>query len=54
MALEIAASEHVNFLANQMTWRVVERVDGRPWMEKPYTLPDGGSHTLSPFVTVAT
>jgi hypothetical protein len=33
MQLEVAASEHVNFLANQMTWRVVERVDGRPWLE---------------------
>ena len=30
MSVEIAASEHVNFLKNQMTWRVVERVDGQP------------------------
>jgi hypothetical protein len=30
MMLEVAASEHVNFLANQMTWRFVQRVDGRP------------------------
>ena len=28
MQVEIAASEHVNFLKNQMTWRIVERVDG--------------------------
>src|SRR5207245_10018029 len=32
MALEVAASEHVNFLKNQMTWRFVQRVDGQPWM----------------------
>jgi HK97 family phage major capsid protein len=53
MALEVAASEHVNFLKNQMTWRVVERVDGQPWLEKAITLADGTS-TVSPFVTVAT
>jgi HK97 family phage major capsid protein len=53
MALEVAASEHVNFLKNQMTWRIVERVDGRPWIEKSITLADG-SNTVSPFVTIAT
>jgi HK97 family phage major capsid protein len=53
MALEVAASEHVNFLKNQMTWRIVERVDGRPWIEKAITLADG-SNTVSPFVTIAT
>jgi HK97 family phage major capsid protein len=49
MQIEIAASEHVNFLKNQMTWRVVERVDGQPWLEKPITLQDAAS-TVSPFV----
>jgi HK97 family phage major capsid protein len=53
MALEVAASEHVNFLKNQMTWRIVERVDGQPWIEKAITLADGVS-TVSPFVTIAT
>ena len=53
MMLEIAASEHVNFLKNQMTWRIVERVDGRPWIEKAITLADG-TNTVSPFVTIAT
>lgn len=53
MALEVAASEHVNFLKNQMTWRIVERVDGRPWIEKAITLADG-TNTVSPFVTIAT
>ncbi len=51
MQVEIAASEHVNFLKNQMTWRVVERVDGQPWLEKPITLQDGGT-TVSPFVVL--
>lgn len=51
MQIEIAASEHVNFLQNQMTWRVVERVDGQPWLEKPITLQDASS-TVSPFVVL--
>ena len=49
MQIEIAASEHVNFLKNQMTWRVVERVDGQPWLEKAVTLQDATT-TVSPFV----
>ncbi len=49
MQLEIAASQHVNFLKNQMTWRFVQRVDGQPWMDKPVTLQDGSSQ-VSPFV----
>jgi HK97 family phage major capsid protein len=51
MQIEIAASEHVNFLKNQMTWRVVERVDGQPWLEKAITLQDGSSQ-VSPFVVL--
>jgi HK97 family phage major capsid protein len=51
MALEVAASEHVNFLANQMTWRFVQRVDGRPWLDNVITLQDGTS-TVSPFVVL--
>jgi HK97 family phage major capsid protein len=49
MSIEVAASEHVNFLNNQMTWRVVERVDGQPWLDKPITLQDASTQ-VSPFV----
>jgi HK97 family phage major capsid protein len=49
MQLEVAASEHVNFLKNQMTWRFVQRVDGKPWLDNPITLQDGASQ-VSPFV----
>ena len=51
MQIEIAASEHVNFLKNQMTWRVLERVDGQPWIENPITLQDGSTQ-VSPFVAL--
>lgn len=47
MQIEIAASEHVNFLKNQTTWRVVERVDGQPWLDKAVTLADGSSTVSS-------
>jgi HK97 family phage major capsid protein len=51
MQIEIAASEHVNFLKNQMTWRVVERIDGQPWLDKPITLQDATTQ-VSPFVVL--
>jgi HK97 family phage major capsid protein len=51
MALEMAASEHTNFLKNQMTWRVVERVDGQPWLSGPVTLQDTTTQ-VSPFVVL--
>lgn len=51
MQIEIAASEHVNFLKNQTTWRVVERVDGQPWLDNAITLQDAAS-TVSPFVVL--
>ena len=51
MQIEIAASEHVNFLKNQMTWRFVERIDGRPWLDNAITLQDGSTQ-VSPFVVL--
>ena len=51
MQIEIAVSEHVNFLKNQMTWRVVERIDGQPWLDKAITLQDAATQ-VSPFVVL--
>ncbi len=51
MSIEVAASEHVNFLYNQMTWRVLERVDGQPWLSAPVTLQDTSTQ-VSPFVVL--
>jgi HK97 family phage major capsid protein len=50
-SLTIAASEHVNFLKNQIVFRVTRRGDGQPWIEKPITLQDGAT-TVSPFVVL--
>jgi HK97 family phage major capsid protein len=50
-AIEVAASEHVNFLKNQMTWRFIHRVDGQPWLDAPYSYQDSSSK-VSPFVVL--
>lgn len=49
--LEIAYSDHVNFLKNQATWRFVQRVDGRPWLDNAITLQDASTQ-VSPFVAL--
>ena len=37
----IAASDHVNFLKNHVTFRVTRRTDGQTWIEKPITCKTG-------------
>ena len=51
-ALTIAASEHANFITDEMVWRFIERLDGQPWIDSALT-PRHGSNTLSPFVSLA-
>ncbi len=41
MDLQIDVSPHVNFLQNQIVWRVLWRGDGQPWLNNPITLADG-------------
>jgi HK97 family phage major capsid protein len=52
MELQIDVSPHVRFTTNQMMWRIVARLDGRPWLNGPVTLADG-TFTQSPFVTLS-
>lgn len=53
MALEMSSSPHVKFITDQMVWKFVQRVDGRPWLTSALT-PRNGSTTISPFVALAT
>ena len=46
--IEIAVSEHVNFLSNQLTWRFIFRGDGQPRLNTYVTLQNGD--TVSPMV----
>lgn len=48
-AMEVRSSEHVRFTSDQTTYRIIERVDGTPWLQSPIT-PENGGPTLSPFV----
>jgi HK97 family phage major capsid protein len=48
-AVAVAASEHFAFQNDQTAYRIIERVDGRPWMQSALT-PHTGSNTLSPYV----
>lgn len=46
-------SEHVEFDSDAVAYRLISRVDGKPWLKNPIT-PAKGSDTLSPFVTLGT
>ncbi len=45
-------SEHFKFNTNSQAYRIIQRLDGRPWLKNPIT-PEEGSATLSPFVKLA-
>src|SRR6185437_13502235 len=47
--LEIAASDQYAFNTNQITFRVIKRVDGQAQLDAPVTLADGSTQN-SPFV----
>jgi HK97 family phage major capsid protein len=46
------SSEHYKFGNDMTAYRIIERVDGRPWLNSPIT-PKNNTATLSPFVTVS-
>ena len=47
------SSPHYKFANDQTAYRIIERVDGRPWLQSAIT-PQNNSATLSPFVQLAT
>lgn len=51
--LEIAFSpdEPTAYLKNQGVWRIVDRVDGRPWFEKTMTAADGAT-SVAPYAVL--
>jgi HK97 family phage major capsid protein len=51
--VQAASSPHFKFSSDVTAYKVLERVDGRPWLTSALTPRNGGA-TLSPFVTVAT
>lgn len=47
-----ASSTDYRFGNDQTTYRIIQRVDGRPWLQSAIT-PQNGGPTLSPFVEIA-
>jgi HK97 family phage major capsid protein len=52
--IQAASSPHFKFSSDVTAYKVLERVDGRPWLTTALTPRNGSSNTLSPYVTVAT
>lgn len=50
--MQMASSTDIEFDTDQTAFRIISRVDGRPWMQSAVT-PYKGAETLSPFVTLA-
>jgi len=44
------SSTDYNFGSDKTTFRIIQRVDGRPWIQSAITPQNGSSSTLSPFV----
>jgi HK97 family phage major capsid protein len=51
-AMSAKSSEHVKFNEDSTAFRIIERVDGRPWLQSGIT-PQNGGPALSAFVTLA-
>jgi HK97 family phage major capsid protein len=53
-SMQIASSEQYLFASDLMAYRVIERVDGRFWLQSPITPAGTGGSTLSPSVIIDT
>jgi len=51
--MSATSSPHYKFASDLTAYKIIERVDGQPWIKSPITPKNGGS-TLSPFVQIAT
>lgn len=52
-SMEVSASPHFAFNVDKTAFKVIERVDGRPWVQSPITPKNGSSNTLSPYVQLS-
>lgn len=52
-AMSVTSSPHFKFSSDKTAYKVVERVDGRPWLSSAIT-PKNGGNSLTPFVKLAT
>lgn len=52
-AMSASVSEHYRFPQDEMAFKIVERVDGKPWLQSAIS-PEYGGDSLSPFVQLET
>ena len=52
--MSMTSSTDFNFGSDKTTFRIIQRVDGRPWIQSAVTPRNGSSNTLSAFVEIAT
>jgi HK97 family phage major capsid protein len=52
-AMQVDSSPHYKFGNDKTAFRIIERVDGRPWLQSAIT-PRNSANTLTPFVQLAT
>jgi HK97 family phage major capsid protein len=52
-AMSASSSEHYKFGTDVTAYRIIERVDGKPWLQSAITPQNNGS-TLSPFIQLST
>lgn len=52
-AVSVDSSEHFLFQNNQIAYRLIQRVDGRPWLQSALTPHNGSANKLSPFIQIA-
>jgi len=52
--MQAMSSEHYQFQNDKTAFRIIERLDGRPWLQSAITPHSNSSNTLSPFVQIAT
>jgi HK97 family phage major capsid protein len=51
--MQSMSSEHYKFQNDKTAFRVIERLDGRPWIQSPITPHNNSANTLTPFVQLA-
>lgn len=51
-AMQAESSTEYKFANDMTAFRIIERVDGRPWIQTAITPANGSSNTLSPIVTI--
>jgi HK97 family phage major capsid protein len=53
-AMQVASSAEYKFANDMVAYRVIERLDGRPWVQSQITPANGSANTLSPYVLLDT